>query len=55
LVLCDLGAQVNQYNADITRTYPSSGVFTERQKQLYQLVLEVNQEMINKDKQVILY
>ena len=46
LVLCDLGAQVNQYNADITRTYPSSGVFTERQKQLYQLVLEVNQEMI---------
>ncbi len=46
LVLCDLGAQVKQYNADITRTYPSSGVFTERQKQLYQLVLEVNQEMI---------
>lgn len=47
LVLCDLGAQVHQYNADITRTYPSSGVFTERQKQLYQLVLEVNQEMIS--------
>jgi Xaa-Pro aminopeptidase len=46
LVLCDLGAQVHQYNADITRTYPSSGIFTERQKQLYQLVLEVNQEMI---------
>lgn len=46
LVLCDLGAQKNQYNADITRTYPASGVFTERQKQLYQLVLEVNQEMI---------
>lgn len=46
LVLCDLGAQVNQYNADITRTYPSAGRFNDRQKQLYQLVLEVNQEMI---------
>ena len=46
LVLCDLGAQVNQYNADITRTYPSSGQFNDRQKQLYQIVLEVNQEMI---------
>ena len=46
LVLCDLGAQINQYNADITRTYPASGVFTERQKQLYQMVLDVNQTMI---------
>ena len=46
LVLCDLGAQFKQYNADITRTYPASGKFTERQKTLYQLVLDVNQEMI---------
>jgi Xaa-Pro aminopeptidase len=46
LVLCDLGAQFKQYNADITRTYPASGKFTERQKALYQLVLDVNQEMI---------
>jgi Xaa-Pro aminopeptidase len=46
LVLCDLGAQFKQYNADITRTYPASGKFTDRQKALYQLVLDVNQEMI---------
>jgi Xaa-Pro aminopeptidase len=46
LVLCDLGAEYHQYNADITRTYPASGKFTDRQKVLYQLVLEVNQEMI---------
>ena len=46
LVLCDLGAQYQQYNADITRTYPASGKFNDRQKALYQLVLDVNQEMI---------
>ncbi|MGB0203119.1 MAG: aminopeptidase P family protein [Acholeplasmataceae bacterium] len=46
LVLCDLGAQFKHYNADITRTYPASGKFTDRQKALYQLVLDVNQEMI---------
>ena len=43
LVLLDLGARVNGYNADITRTYPVSGKFTERQKQFYNLVLSANQ------------
>lgn len=46
LVLMDLGAASNEYNADITRTVPISGTFTERQKVLYQLVLEVNEAMI---------
>jgi Xaa-Pro aminopeptidase len=39
LVLCDLGAQWNYYNADITRTFPVNGKFTERQKQIYNIVL----------------
>ena len=46
LILLDLGATYNEYNADISRTYPVSGVFTERQKVLYQMVLDVNKEMI---------
>ncbi len=42
LILLDLGARVKGYNADITRTYPVSGKFTERQKKFYNLVLKAN-------------
>lgn len=45
LILLDLGARLNGYNADITRTYPVNGTFTERQKQIYNLVLKANQEI----------
>lgn len=40
LVLIDAGAELQGYAADITRTFPVSGQFTEPQKQLYQLVLD---------------
>lgn len=40
LVLFDLGAEYNLYKADITRTIPANGKFTERQKQIYNIVLE---------------
>ena len=40
LLLIDAGAECDHYAADITRTFPVSGRFTEPQKQLYQLVLE---------------
>lgn len=40
LVLCDLGGTWGHYCADITRTYPASGRFTPRQKQIYDIVLE---------------
>ncbi len=39
LVLVDIGAELNNYCADITRTYPASGRFTKRQKELYTIVL----------------
>ncbi|HET9529884.1 MAG TPA: Xaa-Pro peptidase family protein, partial [Blastocatellia bacterium] len=39
LVVVDIGAEYSYYTADITRTYPASGKFTERQRQIYQLVL----------------
>ncbi len=47
LLLCDLGALSNEYAADITRTFPANGKFTERQKEFYQLVLDVNKAIIS--------
>ena len=43
LVIVDIGAEYNGYCADITRTYPASGKFTTRQRELYTLVLEVQE------------
>ena len=39
LILFDLGAQVDRYCTDVSRTYPVNGKYTERQKQLYNAVL----------------
>lgn len=50
LVLLDLGAMSNLYAGDISRTFPVDGKFTNRQKQFYQLVLEVNKATIAKVK-----
>ncbi len=46
LVLFDLGVRYHYYASDITRTYPASGRFTQRQKDLYQAVLNVNKAII---------
>jgi len=40
LVVVDIGAEFSYYCADLTRTYPVSGAFTKRQKEIYNLVLE---------------
>jgi len=48
LILFDLGAQWNLYNADITRTFPVNGKFTDRQKEVYEAVLSVNKAVIEK-------
>ena len=45
LLLLDLGAKKDGYCADITRTYPVNGKYTERQKQIYDIVLAANQEV----------
>jgi Xaa-Pro aminopeptidase len=39
LVVADVGAEYGYYSADITRTFPVSGRFTERQRAVYELVL----------------
>jgi Xaa-Pro aminopeptidase len=46
LIIIDIGASWNGYAADLSRTYPVSGTFTERQKFLYQTVLEAQQHVI---------
>jgi Xaa-Pro aminopeptidase len=40
LVVCDIGAEYSLYTADITRTFPATGKFTPRQREIYQLVLD---------------
>lgn len=47
LILFDLGAEYNCYNADISRVFPINGKFTERQKEVYNSVLKVNEAIIN--------
>lgn len=39
LVLMDVGAECSDYASDITRTVPVSGKFTDRQKEIYEVVL----------------
>ena len=46
LVLFDLGSQNNKYCGDISRTYPASGKFTDKQKEIYSIVLNCNKEII---------
>jgi Xaa-Pro aminopeptidase len=47
LVLMDVGADNNNYSADITRCFPISGTFSERQTQIYSAVLRVEKEIIS--------
>ena len=46
LLLLDLGSNHNEYKADISRTYPINGAFTEMQKNIYSIVLECNKRII---------
>ncbi len=45
LILLDLGAKANGYCADITRTYPINGKYSERQRRYYDIVLAANREV----------
>ena len=47
LVVVDIGAEYGYYSADVTRTYPVSGRFTDRQRALYELVLSTQQAAID--------
>ncbi len=47
LVVMDIGAEFGQYSADVTRTIPINGKFTERQRAIYELVLGAQQAAID--------
>lgn len=47
LVLVDAGAEYKGYAADITRTWPCSGKFTPKQKQIYEIVLDAQMKVLN--------
>ena len=46
LVVVDIGAEYGYYTADLTRTFPVSGTFTDRQREIYDLVLSTQQVAI---------
>lgn len=46
LLLVDFGARAGYYNADITRTVPVNGRYTPRQRELVEMVIEVQEEAI---------
>lgn len=46
LVVMDVGAEFQEYTADVTRTIPINGKFTPRQRVIYQLVLEAQKQAI---------
>lgn len=47
LVLLDMGAQFDYYSGDISRTFPSNGKFTDRQKEIYNIVLKAELDVID--------
>ncbi len=55
LLLLDFGALEDNYSADISRTIPVGGKFTERQKQLYNIVLLAQNTVIEAIKPGLMY
>ena len=47
LLLLDVGAEVDMYSADVSRTYPVSGRFSAGQRAVYDVVLEAQQAGID--------
>ena len=46
LLLTDLGAEVDGYSADVTRTYPADGTFSVEQRAIYDIVFAAQNETI---------
>ncbi|PYS12968.1 MAG: hypothetical protein DMG15_12565 [Acidobacteria bacterium] len=50
VVVVDVGAEYSGYSADVTRTYPVSGKYSPRQREIYQIVLDAQKAAIAKVK-----
>ncbi len=48
LLLIDAGAECEGYSADITRTFPIGGRFSQRQRDVYAIVLETQKDCIRR-------
>lgn len=44
LILMDVGAEYHGYTADVTRTIPANGKFSEEQKKIYNIVYQAQEE-----------
>lgn len=49
-MLVDAGAESHTYAADITRTFPANGKFSEDQRTIYQMVLGIQKKLIKEVK-----
>ncbi len=47
LLLTDIGAEVQGYSADITRTYPANGRFSQEQRAVYEAVVAAQNECLD--------
>ncbi|CAH0552675.1 unnamed protein product [Brassicogethes aeneus] len=47
LVLMDAGCEYHGYASDITRTWPINGKFTKEQREVYEVVLDAQKELID--------
>ena len=47
LILIDAGCEYDYYASDITRTIPVNGMFTKAQQEIYNLVLDVEKQIIS--------
>ena len=43
LILMDVGAEYHGYTADVTRTVPAEGKFSDNEKAIYQLVYDAQE------------
>lgn len=55
LILCDIGAKKYNICSDITTTFPVNGKFTKLQKDIYDVVLECQLEIIKNIKPGVFY
>jgi Xaa-Pro aminopeptidase len=46
MVLMDAGCEFHGYSSDVTRTWPVNGKFTNQQREVYEVVLEVQSKLI---------
>lgn len=55
-MLGDFGSESkNHYAGDITRTFPVSGTFSQKQKEIYELVLDTEMKAISQIKPGVTY